>query len=111
MSDQPEALRVAEYLETYLTTEEAWGFSQLMVISAFRYCVGRQTYIVGVCADWLIKVWPLLSDNTKAVIKRDLESEFERDDETRARGAAYKPLGWDSDRKDWERVRKLWEAK
>ena len=48
-----------------LTTEEAWGFNQLMVIAAFRYCVGRQTYIVGACADWLIEVWPLLSDNTK----------------------------------------------
>ena len=93
-----------------LTTEEAWGFNQLMVIAAFRYCVGRQTYIVGACADWLIEVWPLLSDNTKAVIKRDLEAEFVRDDEAREREESYKPLGWDCDRKDWERVRKLWST-
>lgn len=92
-----------------ITTEQAWGFSQLMAIAAFRYCVGRQTYIVGACADWLIESWPLFSDNTKAVIQRDLIAEFQRDDEARARGESYRPLGWDCDRNDWERVRKLWE--
>jgi hypothetical protein len=82
-----------------------------MVMAAFRYCLGRQTYIVGACADWLIEIWPLLADNTRAVIKRDLEAEFLRDDQAREREESYKPLGWDCDRKDWERVRRLWEAK
>ena len=77
-------------------------------IAAFRYCLGRQTYIVGDCADWLIKTWPLLSAQTKAIIQRDLEDEFRRDDEARSDGHEYKPLGADCDRFQWARVRKLW---
>ena len=96
---------------TTLTRRQAWGFGDLMVIAAFRYCCGRQTYIVGACVEWLIDIWPMLSENTQAVIKRDLESEFERDDEARARGESYRPLGADCDRADWERVRKLWGQK
>jgi hypothetical protein len=81
-----------------------------MVISAFRYCVGRQTYVVQACADWLISIWPMLGANTKAVIQRDLEREFEMDDNARMREENYKPLGWDCDRRDWERVRALWKG-
>ncbi|MFN8776147.1 MAG: hypothetical protein ACK5XV_05200 [Flavobacteriales bacterium] len=94
-----------------ITTEQAWGFHELMVMAAFRYCLGSKTYIVGACADWLVDIWPLLSKKTRELIRRDLEEEFDRDDKARARGEYYKPLGWDCDRKDWEQVRKLWEAK
>lgn len=94
-----------------ITTAQAWGFDELMVMAAFRYCLGSRTYIVGACADWLIDIWPMLSENTRSVIRRDLEAEFKRDDEARARHENHKPLGWDCDREDWERVRKLWEAK
>lgn len=80
----------------------------LMVIAAFRYCLGRRTYIVGDCADWLIKTWPLLSDKTKSIIRRDLEEQFTIDDDARAQGRDYKPLGADCDRAEWSRVRKLW---
>ena len=85
-----------------------WGFQDLMVTAAFRYCCGRQTYIVGACADWLIEQWPNFADNAKAIIRRDLEEEFWRDDEARDRGENYKPLGSDCDRANWERVRHLW---
>ena len=93
-----------------LTREQAWGWNDLMVIAAFRYCMGRQTYIVQACADWLIDIWPMLNENNRAVIQRDLEREFELDDAARAAKDNYKPLGWDCDRKDWERVRALWRA-
>ena len=88
----------------------AFGFNDLMVIAAFRYCCGRKSYIVGVCADWLIEQWPNISGNAKAVIQRDLEEDFKRDDDARAveaRGHSL-PLGNDCDRRDWERVRNLW---
>ena len=85
-----------------------YGRGDLMAIAAFRYCCGRMTYIVGDCADWLISAWPELSDNAKAVIQRDLELEFQKDDEARLFGEEHKPLGMDCDRKEWERVRKLW---
>ena len=87
-----------------------YGRDDTMAIAATRYCLGRQTYIVGDCADWLIEVWPTLLPSAKAVIQRDVEEEFSRDDEARQRVSTYLPLGWDCDRAEWERVRKLWEA-
>ena len=67
-----------------LTLEEAWGFDGLMATSAFRYCLGRQTYIVGACVDWLISNWEKFPQNVKTLIERELEEEFVRDDEARS---------------------------
>ena len=83
---------------------------QLMVTAAVRYCLGRQTYIVGSCADWLIEQWPAINERTRSVIKRDVEEAIKDDDEARATGSKYKPLGWDCDREQWLRVRALWGA-
>lgn len=91
-----------------LTTEQAWGFNALMVTAAFRYCLGSQTYIVGACADWIVENWTRFPEGPRAIIQRDLEETFRRDDEARAHGETHKPLGWDCDRRDWERVRALW---
>jgi hypothetical protein len=87
------------------------GHDHLMVIAATRYCLGRMTYVVGECASWLIKIWPLLSEQTKAIVQRDIEEAFARDDADRADGRECKALGWDCDRREWERVRKLWSDK
>ena len=84
-----------------------YGRDSLMAIAAFRYCLGRMTYIVSDCADWLIEQWPILPDNVKNVIKRDLEAEIKADDEARAEGREYKPLGHDCDRASWLKVRKM----
>lgn len=81
---------------------------QLMVTAAVRYCLGRQTYIVNSCADWLIEQWPNISERCKSVIKRDVDQAIADDDEARAAGANHRPLGWDCDRADWLRVRALW---
>ena len=35
-----------------------YGRADLMAIAAVRYCLGRMSYIVGDCADWLIAEWP-----------------------------------------------------
>jgi hypothetical protein len=90
---------------------EQWGRGELMVIAAVRYCMGRTSYIVGDCADWLIEQWPNFSEKTRAIIMRDVEEEFARDDRARADMSDYKPLGMDMDRAEWERVRKLWGGK
>lgn len=87
----------------------AWGRGDLMAIAAVRYCLGRQTYIVGDCAAWLIAAWPHISESARKTIRRDVDEEFARDDEARLRNAAHKPLGADFDRVDWERVRALWK--
>lgn len=44
---------------------------QLMAIAAHRYCLGRQSYIVGACLDWLRATWGQLTRKTQLVILRD----------------------------------------
>lgn len=44
---------------------------QLMVMAAHRYCLGRQTYIVGACTEWLRANWDVFEPNTKRVMLRD----------------------------------------
>lgn len=73
-------------------------------IWAFRYCLGRQTYVVPMCVEWLIDAWPLLDEHAKTIIARDLKEEIQRDDAFRSAGDSYKPLGWDCDRKEWVRL-------
>jgi len=89
--------------------DKLWGSSQFVVLATVRYCLGRQTYIVGECARWLIANWADIEPQMRALIERDVEDEFRRDDEARYKGSSYKPLGWDCDRKEWERVRELWK--
>ena len=84
------------------------GHDHLMVIAATRYCLGRMTYIVSDCADWLIKIWPLLSPSTQMIVRADIEEAFSRDDDDREHGRTYKALGHDCDRHQWARVRRLW---
>ena len=88
----------------------AWGRDDLMVTAAFRYCLGRMTYIVSDCADWLVWQWPKINERAKNIIKRDLEEAFKDDDESRAAGKDRHPLGHDCDRREWERVRALWRT-
>ena len=100
--------RGTRYVPTTLAEQRAWGWQDLMVIAAFRYCLGRSTYITGTCADWLVDKWPELPPRSKALIRTELDRAFVRDDEDRATGASFKALGWDCDRAAWEKVRALW---
>lgn len=86
------------------------GRAGLMVVAAFRYCLGRMTYIVSDCTEWLIEIWPILPDNVKTLIERELEEAFVRDDEHRADGNDYKALGHDCDRAAWLTVRALYKT-
>ena len=79
-----------------------------LYVGATRYYLGRMTYAVDEFTRTLIRNWSTLSENTRSIICRDVEEEFERDDVARARGDTHKPLGWDCDRQSWENVRKLW---
>jgi len=88
----------------------AWGRDDLMAIAAVRYCLGRMTYITSDCSEWLIEQWPNIKPSAQAVIRRDIDEAFQRDDEARESGDAYKPLGWDCDRAVWATVRALWQA-
>ena len=86
----------------------AWGRDDLMAIAAVRYCLGRMTYITSDCSEWLVQQWPNIKPSARAVIQRDVDEAFARDDEAREAGDSYKPLGWDCDRAVWQKVRELW---
>ena len=90
---------------------DAWGCDGLMALAAFRYCLGRMTYIVGDCERWIFANWEHFPPNVKKLIQREVEEEIKRDDEARAEGREHKPLGHDCDRAAWERVRTLWKDK
>ena len=108
-SSQPDQIQLGLHIDFAIAVLDAMsGHDHMMVIAAFRYCLGRMTYIVGDCASWLIKIWPYLSKETQNIIKRDLEEAFARDDEDREAGRDFKALGHDCDRAEWSRVRKLW---
>lgn len=92
-----------------LTPVQAWGGGGLMAVAAYRYCIGRMTYIPDICADWICNVWPHLPENVRELIKRDAEEVFSRDDAARERGETHLPLGHDCDRATWERIRALWK--
>lgn len=98
------------YVPTTLSEQGAWGWRDLMVLSAFRYCCGRMTYISGVCADWLVAKWAEIPPHAQALIRKELDEQFRRDDEDRAMNASFKSLGWECDRDSWEKVRALWAA-
>lgn len=100
--------RGRRYLPTTLAQQDAWGWHHLMVVAAFRYCLGRMTYISGVCADWIVANWKNFPPNAQHLIHSEMEAAFIRDDEDRAEGRQLKELGWDCDRKAWEKVRALW---
>lgn len=109
--DMPHPCEIGLNIDFAIEAMEAMaGHDHLMVIAATRYCLGRMTYIVGDCADWLVKLWPLLGDPTRAIIRRDIEEAFRRDDDDRAAGRDYKALGHDCDRAEWAKVRGLWQG-
>jgi hypothetical protein len=45
---------------------------QLMAMSAVDYCLGRQTYMVGVAEEWIQAHWDQFSGNTQYCMLRDI---------------------------------------
>lgn len=77
-----------------------------LLIGATRYYTGRMTIAACCFAEYeLAKAWPHIPANTRAIIARDLEEEFRRDNEARIEGTPYLPLGMDCDRRAWDAVR------
>lgn len=87
-----------------------FGRDDLMAIAAFRYCLGRQSYIVGDCAEWLQHQWTNIAPNARHVIERDLREAIARDDQSRQDRTDHHPLGMDMDRAVWLNVLAMIEA-
>lgn len=67
---------------------------RLIAIAAFRYALGRASYIVSHVADWLIANRDQLSVHDRALIAREIDE-----------AAEHNRLGHDCDVRDWQRVR------
>jgi len=55
-----------------------WGKNDLMVTAAHRYCLGRKSYIVSDCVEWLISIWPKLQAETKRVILKETQEAIDK---------------------------------
>lgn len=70
---------------------------QLMAMAAHRYCMGRSSYIVGSCLDWIKATWEQMQAKTQSIMLRDTLDDLHR----------YKELPYAS---DWQRLsRWMWE--
>ena len=81
-----------------------------MIHQSFRYVLGRMTYAVSNWCDWAVANWDKIPEGERAIIERELEEAFEKDDaqrETETR--LWLPLGHDCDREQWERVRAVYK--
>lgn len=78
---------------------QAWGFDEFVVVAAVRYCLDRKDGSPSMCVEWLAENWPLFSDNTRAVIQRDVENTLHVAREWKSRMFEVQ---------EWEKVRALW---
>lgn len=53
--------------------DEPLPFDSLMLICAFRYALGRHTYVTGAAEEWVREFWPKLQAGTRDCIVRDLK--------------------------------------
>ena len=58
---------------------------EFLVIGAVRYARGRATYVVEETCEWVTEHWEQLSENTRAVIAKDvaLEVQLRREEGTK----------------------------
>ena len=73
---------------------------ELSLLGYLRYSMGRRSYIVGACSDYLISLLPVLSDWCLNNIENDLEdyaADVEKD---------FRSWGDDCDKASWL---KLWD--
>lgn len=75
-----------------MTEKGPWGLHDLMVTAAHRYCLGRQSYIVSECVEWLLEHWDSFHPSTRKLIR----------DETRE-AIRNGRAGMECDVDEWER--------
>ncbi len=92
-----------------MTLTEHFRSESELVFWSFRYFLGRRTSSTCDFAERLARAWPLIDEEHRRLIQRELEEAFERDYEDRADGKQIKWLGDDCDRAAWEKVRKAYQ--
>ncbi|RYC70749.1 hypothetical protein [Spirosoma sordidisoli] len=79
--------------------KEPWSENELpfdvdVAFYAFRYCLGRMTYVVYDMAEYLINHADAIDDKHRALIISEIDAAIEK-----------KQAGWDMDVKQWQRVK------
>lgn len=69
---------------------------RLMLVCAFRYALGRQSYITGCLEGWLKRYWPVLSVHDQRLIHREIVDAIARD-----------CAGMDCDVAGWKKILEL----
>ena len=64
---------------------------RFLIIGAFRYALGRSTYVTLETAQWLIKHWEQIDENTQVLIRKEIDWALEED-----------RAGMDCDKRAWE---------
>jgi len=78
-----------------------------VVLSAFRYALGRSTYIVQDTVIWLMENWYDIPEGTQAIIWKELSEAFQADNGRIRDGIKHSPLGMDMDRMEWAKLLRL----
>ena len=80
-----------------------YGLNDFMISAAFRYCLGRKTYAVGICCDWLKEHWGKLSNKCKWLIFKEINEALNKDIEN----PQYEYLGSKYDKEEWISILQL----
>ena len=82
-----------------------------MIHQSFRYVLGRSSYAVSSWCDWIILNWNRIPKEERNLLILELERTFRQDDIDREGIKFVKALGHDCDRRQWERVRELYNER
>ena len=69
----------------------------LVLMCAFRYALGRKTYVVHSIVEEMLENWDVLSNTHKKLIQKEIKDHEE----------LYGNLGMEMDRDQWYRILKL----
>jgi hypothetical protein len=84
-----------------------------ILFCAFRYCLGRMTYVVSDCCDWLRERWPACGSEFRSLVKKEIDEAIVREDEHIAslgRHIGCTALGMEMDSKSWRELRAWMET-
>ena len=79
-----------------MPSRELMELPQWMIYQSFRYCLGRQTYVVSTFVDWAMENWTEIPEHDRFLIEKEIEEELDRYE----KGIQH-ALGGKMDREKW----------
>jgi len=68
--------------------------SKVVLVCAFRYALGRRTYVVSTLVEEILNNWELLDNHTKNLMKREIVEHKE----------LFGNLGMSCDEDEWKKI-------